>query len=592
VQRNFPKWAKVLPEIKSIQKAQYALDSHLEETIPLHLEVGRETGYFEYRSYTDYILKCYGMLQIIDNPDTTEPIRVAVTFDGGSVSRFLGHVTGGFKLVDSRCINPKTQEPLFGVSGHEKVQSHVYCFPIKMALAKDTKHLYRFEFSDFFQFLKDYEREKCFRIKFLFPQDMSSIWKTTGRGGTAKVKTFPCYCCAVTTRTLVAAQPKEKCFRGNRCQQQVCYHHPMLCEDTIQMWGVQKEQLEQEYPYLVNATPDLNKSQVFLSSINELRDEQNKYDIEYHPTSLEDGIIYDEFLSTELGYRRLQPNGTVREKRKRLRDALEAEQMYSLMTRLVGSIDQESAFCAVQDAIPCVMHGGNRINEKLFMMLLIESWESCHSNQERELLIKTVEHYINSGVFGTEESKAQWKLPVSKELQIEQVSFTAWRGKKVLEKLADIAEHILRDEDRGRLIKWQSMILKYLEVMRFAFRHEDFSDDDVEDFQDLVDEWFHQYVTLVGLPGITNYIHLLGAGHLYFYLKKWGNLYRYQQQGWEMKNSVIASFIFRRTRRGGAGGKYGPAHTSRIVPLLQWFRRSTAWATGDANLYFLSQQNS
>jgi hypothetical protein len=112
------------------------------------------------------------------------------------------------------------------------------------------------------------------------------------------------------------------------------------------------------------------------------------------------------------------------------------------------------------------------------------------------------------------------------------VTFTAWRGKKVLEKLGDTAEWIFLDEDRSRLMQWQSMLRKYLHVMQFAFQHEDFSDDDVEDFQDLVDEWFYQYVQLVGLPGITNYIHLLGAGYLYFYLKKWGNLYCYQQQGW------------------------------------------------------------
>jgi hypothetical protein len=79
-------------------------------------------------------------------------------------------------------------------------------------------------------------------------------------------------------------------------------------------------------------------------------------------------------------------------------------------------------------------------------------------------------------------------------------------------------------------------------------------DDDLEEFQDLIDKWFYEYVHLVGLPDISNYIHLLGAGHLYFYIKKYGNLYRYQQQGWEMKNSIIASFIMRQTRRGGAGG--------------------------------------
>ncbi len=236
MQKNFPKWAKVLPEIKSVQKAQYKLDSHLEETLPLHLEVGRETGYFHYRSYLEYILNSYGLLDVIDDPTNTEPVRVAVTFDGGSVSRFLSHVTGGFKLVDSRAINPRTHGPLFGESGHDKLQSHVHCFPIKMAMAKDSQELYRTEFRFFFQFLKDYEREKGYKIKFLFPQDMSSIWKTTGRGGTAKVKSFPCYCCAVTTSTLVAAQPKEKCFRGQRCLQPLCFHHSMICAETIQNW--------------------------------------------------------------------------------------------------------------------------------------------------------------------------------------------------------------------------------------------------------------------------------------------------------------------------------------------------------------------
>ncbi len=72
---------------------------------------------------------------------------------------------------------------------------------------------------------------------------------------------------------------------------------------------------------------------------------------------------------------------------------------------------------------------------------------------------------------------------------------------------------------------------KYLEVIKLAFQYDDFGDEYVEMFQDLVDEWFYLYVELLGLPGITNYIHLVGAGHLYYYLKCWGSLYCYQQQG-------------------------------------------------------------
>jgi hypothetical protein len=59
-----------------------------------------------------------------------------------------------------------------------------------------------------------------------------------------------------------------------------------------------------------------------------------------------------------------------------------------------------------------------------------------------------------------------------------------------------------------------------------------------------------------------------------------------------MKNSVIASYIMHRTRKGGSGGKYGPAHTSRIEPLLKWLRRSTAWTAGDAESFFSYLSNS
>jgi hypothetical protein len=48
----------------------------------------------------------------------------------------------------------------------------------------------------------------------------------------------------------------------------------------------------------------------------------------------------------------------------------------------------------------------------------------------------TVENHIPSGVFGKPESRAQWKLPLSKEAELEIVSFTAL---KVLDKLAEIA---------------------------------------------------------------------------------------------------------------------------------------------------------
>jgi len=83
VQKSFPKWAKVLPEIKRIRGAQKKSNSHLSDLIPISYAQDCETGWFEYRPFLEYILKKTVLLDIIDDDSTTEPVLVAVTFDGG-----------------------------------------------------------------------------------------------------------------------------------------------------------------------------------------------------------------------------------------------------------------------------------------------------------------------------------------------------------------------------------------------------------------------------------------------------------------------------------------------------------------------------
>jgi hypothetical protein len=48
------------------------------------------------------------------------------------------------------------------------------------------------------------------------------------------------------------------------------------------------------------------------------------------------------------------------------------------------------------------MHGGNQINEKLLMMLLIEVWEACQTAQDWQDLIRKAEDFINTIVLETQ----------------------------------------------------------------------------------------------------------------------------------------------------------------------------------------------
>jgi hypothetical protein len=79
---------------------------------------------------------------------------------------------------------------------------------------------------------------------------------------------------------------------------------------------------------------------------------------------------------------------------------------------------------------------------------------------------------------------------------------------------------------------------------------------------------------LVGYDGITNYIHMFGAGHKRYYLQKWRNLNRFQNQG-------------HRTKRGG-GGK-NAVDRSKIKPIIaRWIMRLMLWRTGAAREFFQS----
>jgi REP element-mobilizing transposase RayT len=118
-------------------------------------------------------------------------------------------------------------------------------------------------------------------------------------------------------------------------------------------------------------------------------------------------------------------------------------------------------------------------------------------------------------------------------------------------------------------------IPKYRQAMEMVRQKEDFTDSDIKAFQKAVDEWFQDYVAVHGLDGMTNYIHMLSTGHVAEYMIKWRNLYRHSQQGWEAFNSLLKTFFFRRTGRGG-----GRHLRSKLLPIARWLQRRMIWLTG------------
>ena len=116
-----------------------------------------------------------------------------------------------------------------------------------------------------------------------------------------------------------------------------------------------------------------------------------------------------------------------------------------------------------------------------------------------------------------------------------------------------------------------------------------FPDEAIDELQLVLDDFFVFWIDLVGQDGITNYLHMLGAGHFRFFFRRWRNLYRYANQGWEHYNASVKSFFHKRMHRNGF-----VSHTtisSKIKPIGLWLLHCMMWKTGVAKSYFETLQS-
>ena len=131
---------------------------------------------------------------------------------------------------------------------------------------------------------------------------------------------------------------------------------------------------------------------------------------------------------------------------------------------------------------------------------------------------------------------------------------------------------------------WKDAIASYCSTISMACQREDFSDHDIEVFQNVVDDFDVKWIALHGHEGITNYIHMVGAGHITDYIHVHRNLYKFSQQGWESLNLKIKALYFCSMQHGGFGSK----SRSHILPIIWFLQRELMWKTGLAQKFFLA----
>lgn len=231
--------------------------------------------------------------------------------------------------------------------------------------------------------------------------------------------------------------------------------------------------------------------------------------------------------------------------------------------------------------LPCVLHMENRNGIKFLTMALIEGL----SNAKKKLLysdvnaegkrlsqfIADVEGLINTSILGSKEDPCQWMCPYdTNKKELGPITMDNVRTRRVVDMLDAVVDLCMTDIARKSL--WTCALNHYRISMVLLRKREDFTNEEIATYQSHADKFYQAWIMLWQKEGVTNYLHMIGSGHIAEYLYKWRNLYRFSQQGWEAMNSLIKTFFFRRTSHGG-GVKGRHSKKSRLIPIGRWLQR-------------------
>jgi hypothetical protein len=204
--------------------------------------------------------------------------------------------------------------------------------------------------------------------------------------------------------------------------------------------------------------------------------------------------------------------------------------------------------------------------------------------------LEHMENTIQTKVLGTEVSPAHWSIPFEgkndAELKISTISGRNETVRTMISAADAIIEAAIPANEEHIGSRIIITISHYRNCVALLNKHYKLTDDEMEQFQDNADNFFHSWVDVFGRDGVTNYIHLLGSGHMLYFLKQYGCLYLYSQQGWESLMGKVQAILHLNTQRGGHGSGGRGRKKSYIYPVLLFILRDLLWKTGEAKEFF------
>jgi len=272
-----------------------------------------------------------------------------------------------------------------------------------------------------------------------------------------------------------------------------------------------------------------------------------------------------------------------------LRSRLEAEEEYQTLTDATthAKIDEDAIY-APHQVVSCILHLEMRVAEKMVEAILRRGLALANN---QTTFVREVELHVKTQILcGTNGAEGIFHLPVDRgtgengRKRLGTISFSKFRARRFMDNLDDLIDYCMPGDDADSVLSRDRIklaVADYSHAMVILGQKTNYTDNDINQFQEKIDSWFATWVYEFGSEALTNYTHLLSSGHIREEMEDLGNLYRYSQEGVEAMIGLMKNYFFRRTMRGGGRSK---DNGDKMLPLAKWLQRRMffllKWRTG------------
>ena len=471
-------------------------------------------------------------------------------------------------------------------------------------------------------------------IDVLVVADMAYLHKYLQRGGGSHSCTHFCFLCSVSSKYRAEGYPGGclKCRAADVVYDcttgaQQCRHHD-VCDRDFLAWETARLAYLKE-----NVAPRIPKScKPYYTNLESLRDQclsrcREAKDFK-HVTKTKTYAALERWLLAEGRTRegcdlscnihtgiKICPLSLVREdlrlrgvvsvglteidERKALESLLREEEeylkldMYVRDHRFTDLLHDSGHRSELHKTIIDMLHCPMRTNEKVLNLLYEEVTQGAHKAETKSTLDCLTEAIRRVGELPP---SFRHKFEKKNTKVLEKIKLPYDQSRKIfaieqLPRLRELVHIAVPPSEDKRREEWMNFLYHYVHVNEKLHSTLEYTAEDIADLQTHIDATYCLLVTSIGGAehGVTNYFHYLGSGHVMWMIKRYGNLWRFCNEGVESLNSLASKRYNGFNNKGGHKAACKDEAKQNCLPfevLGSWLSRLSMWHIGAADTMF------